>query len=111
MKDEDRVWRKDAVIGAITAAAASKRFSEGFTIAEEYQSSYGEWPDFWFKYSEFLLGLTSDSPDLAHRIFPEIEAALEMCIRLGDTPHISGSVPGRGSFLAEKNLEVLRSMP
>lgn len=108
VKNEDRVWRRISVISALMAAGAAKRFSEGFAIAEEYSPVYHGWPDFWFKYSDFLLGVVSEHPELADGIFPQIEAALTTCLEIGETPQISGSVPGRGSFLAESNLRALK---
>ena len=59
---------------------------------------------------DLLLDLALAEPTRAlDHWLPLAEGAWERCLAIGERPQLEGSVAGRGSHLAQHNLDVIRS--
>ena len=64
-------------------------------------------PDFFFALGDLLLDWATEEPTRAGDLLPMIESAWLRCLQIGESPDLEGSVAGRGSALAARNLAVL----
>ena len=64
-------------------------------------------PDFFFALGDLLLDWATEEPARAGELLPMIESAWLRCLEIGERPDLEGSVTGRGSTLAARNLVVL----
>jgi len=64
-------------------------------------------PDFFFALGDLLLDWATEEPARAGELLPMIESAWLRCLEIGERPDLEGSVAGRGSSLAARNLAVL----
>ena len=64
-------------------------------------------PDFFFALGDLLLDWATEEPARAGELLPMIESAWLRCLDIGERPDLEGSVAGRGSTLAARNLVVL----
>jgi hypothetical protein len=75
---------------------------------ERYANRYDHSPDFHFAAGNAYLDKALRDPgQAAQRWLPLAVQAWQRCLAIGDQPELEGSVQGRGSFLADHNLEVV----
>jgi glycosyltransferase involved in cell wall biosynthesis len=78
-------------------------------LATEEMENWQHSPDFFFVMGNLLLDLAVLQPERAStELLPMIEACWERCLEIGEAPLLEDSVAGRGSYLAEHNLSVVR---
>jgi glycosyltransferase involved in cell wall biosynthesis len=95
MAPQSSTYRHDLVVRSIFAFKKAQFFSDIFTLAANIE--WPQSPDFFFALGDALL-------DYAVNYLPLIEQAWKTCLELGDNNNLSGTVIGRGSFLAAENL-------
>lgn len=103
-------WRHELVVTAITVLTKARRLDEALALADGEMPHWPESPDFFFVLGDLLLDRAMADP--AHAIahwLPLAEGAWQRCLAIGERPELEGSVSGRGSHLAQHNLDVLRS--
>lgn len=103
-------WRHELVLQAITALSKANRLSEALSLAEAEIDAWPESPDFFFVLGDMFLDQALADP--AHAVghwMPLASDAWEQCLAIGERPKLQGSVAGRGSHLAQHNLNVVRS--
>lgn len=85
-----------------------------FEVAMQYANEQAPWwqhsPDFHFALGDLLLDVALAQPERSAQLLPLMEASWMRCLELGESPHLEGSVQGRGSFLAAHNLAVLHDL-
>ncbi|WP_322964356.1 glycosyltransferase family 2 protein [Sphingomonas fuzhouensis] len=103
-------WRHDLVIHAVPFLAKVGRLDDALTLADGEFPNWQDSPDYFFVLGELLLDLAIAEPGRAvDHWLPLAEGAWERCLAIGERPDLEGSVAGRGSHLAQHNLEVIRS--
>jgi len=103
-------WRHELVIGAIQLLARTGRLSDALAIAEAEFNNWPESPDFFFVMGDLLLEHAIADPTSAiDQWLPLASGAWERCLEIGERPTLEGSVAGRGSHLAQRNLDAIRS--
>ena len=106
----DSNWRHEMVVHAIQLFAKAKRLDDALAIAEAEIDNWPQSPDFFFVLGDLLLDQAIANPANAiDHWLPLAGGAWERCLAIGERPDLEGSVAGRGSHLAQHNLDVIRS--
>lgn len=99
--------RHAVVVGALEAYTKAGRIKDAVALLNGEAAQWQHSPDLAFLagdlFFEMLLATPVPAPDLAALV----ETSWRRCLDLGERPDLSGSVHGRGSFLAAQNLGVL----
>jgi len=102
-----RGWWLDLVTRRLFTLKRLQQHALGLALAEAEMSGCGESPDFCFALGDLLLDWAAEQPALAGQLLPMIEQAWRRRLALGERPHLSGAVAGRGSHLAAHNLALV----
>lgn len=106
----DASWRHELVVQAIHILSKAKRLDDALALAEAEFNNWPESPDFFFVLGDLLLDHAIADPARAvDHWLPLASGAWERCLSIGERPNLEGSVTGRGSHLAQHNLDVIRS--
>lgn len=97
-------WRHDLVVRLLFTLKKARRFDAALALARSEQPRWNESPDFFFTLGDLLLDSALAQPGRAAALLPQIEAAWQRAVAIGERPDLPDSVRGRGSFLAAHNL-------
>ena len=100
-------WHHDRLVREIHALKKCHRHAEAVLLAEGSMTTWPDSPDFFFALGDLLLDWATEEPARAGELLPMIESAWLRCLEIGERPDLEGSVAGRGSALAARNLAVL----
>lgn len=100
-------WRHDLVLRSLYALKATGRLENAIHLAEAEMPNWPDSPDFYFMLGDVLLDFAASKPEQAAGILPMIESAWRQCLHIGENPRLEGAVHGRGSHLAQHNLDAL----
>jgi hypothetical protein len=100
-------WRLDLVVRLLYTLKTLGRHADGIAVAERHLAGCGDAPDYHFALGDLLLDWAAEQPALAGRLLPLAADAWQRCLDLGERPGLSGSVAGRGSYLAAHNLALI----
>lgn len=102
---EHHGFRHELVVRTILALKETGQYEAAIQFAESEMQNWEHSPDFFFVLGEVLFDLARQNQgEQFDSLAPMIEAAWLRCIEIGDRPTLSGSVKGRGSFLAAHRL-------
>lgn len=106
----DANWRHELVVTAITVLTKAARLDEALALADREMPHWPESPDFFFVLGDLLLDRAmADPANAIGHWLPLAEGSWQRCLAIGERPELEGSVAGRGSHLAQHNLDVIRS--
>ena len=100
-------WHHDRLVREIHALKKCTQHAAAVQLAESQMATWSESPDFFFALGDLLLDWATEEPARAGELLPMIESAWLRCLEIGERPDLEGSVSGRGSALAARNLAVL----
>ena len=100
-------WHHDRLVREIHALKKCRQHAQGVLLAEGAMTAWSHSPDFFFALGDLLLDWATEEPARAGELLPMIESAWRRCLEIGERPDLEGSVAGRGSSLAARNLIVL----
>jgi len=100
-------WHHDRLVREIHALKKCRRHADAVLLAEAAMPHWPHSPDFFFALGDLLLDWAGEEPARAAELLPMIESAWLRCLEIGERPDLEGSVAGRGSTLAARNLVVL----
>jgi hypothetical protein len=100
-------WHHDRLLREIHALKKCRQHPQAVLLAENAMVTWADSPDFFFALGDLLLDWASEEPARSGELLPMIEAAWLRCLEIGERPDLEGSVAGRGSALAARNLAVL----
>jgi len=100
-------WHHDRLVREMHALKKCGRHADAVLLAEAAMPHWQHSPDFFFALGDLLLDWASLEPVRAAELLPMIESAWLRCLEIGERPELEGSVAGRGSTLAARNLVVL----
>jgi len=108
LADPDAPWRHDLIIRLTHCLGQSGRRIEALRLCESQIAAFPHSPDLFFTLGNLCLDAALDDPAhaLAHWL-PSARAAWQRCLLIGERPDLNGSVAGRGSWLAQHNLDAL----
>ena len=105
----DAGWRHGLVVRYLHCLGQAGRLEEALGLAAAEMAIWADSPDFFFVVGNLALDRALGDPARAiDEWLPLAESAWERCLEIGDRPDLEGSVQGRGSDLAQHNLQVLR---
>jgi len=102
-------WRHDLVLRSLFVLKATGRLDQAVHLAEAEMAHWPDSPDFFFVLGDVLLDFAMAHPEQAGSLVPLIEDAWQRCLLIGENPQLDGAVAGRGSHLAQHNLDALRA--
>lgn len=106
--DATAPWHHDLTIRMLHCLGQSGRRGEAMALVEALIQPFAHSPDFFFTMGNLCLDAALDDPArAAAQWLPAARAAWQRCLALGERPDLSGSVAGRGSWLAQHNLDAL----
>ncbi|MBH1998317.1 MAG: glycosyltransferase family 2 protein [Sphingomonadaceae bacterium] len=106
---DDAAWRHSLLIRHLHCLGQSGGVEEAIDIAQEQLDTWQDSPDFFFVLGNLLMDRAMTDPTHAlDEWLPLAETAWERCLTIGERPDLEGSVEGRGSYLAQHNLDVMR---
>jgi len=100
-------WHHDRLVREMHALKQCKRHADAVLLAEAAMPHWQHSPDFFFALGDLLLDWATEEPARAGELLPMIESSWLRCLEIGERPDLEGSVAGRGSKLAARNLVVL----
>ena len=100
-------WHHDRLVREIHALKKCRQHAQGVLLAEGAMANWSHSPDFFFALGDLLLDWATEEPTRAGELLPMIESAWLRCLEIGERPDLEGSVAGRGTTLAARNLVVL----
>ncbi|MDQ5896030.1 MAG: hypothetical protein RLZZ592_2321 [Pseudomonadota bacterium] len=103
-------WMHDLCVRRLHALKGAGRHAEGIEQAAAQMDLWSDSPDFFFALGDLMLDWATREPQRAGELLPMIEGTWTRCLEIGERPDLDGTVHGRGSDLAQHNLELLRSL-
>ena len=100
-------WHHDRLVREMHALKKCRQHAQAVLLAENSMAAWSHSPDFFFALGDLLLDWATEEPARAGELLPMIESAWLRCLEIGERPDLEGSVAGRGSSLAARNLAVL----
>lgn len=101
-------FRPQLIIRTLHCLGKTARIPDAMALASEALQELSHSPDFQFTLGDLCLDGALAYPHDASQVWlPLAEAAWLRCLEIGECPHHSGAVTGRGSFLAAHNLHVI----
>ncbi len=100
-------WHHDRLVREMHALKKCHRHAEAVLLAQDAMTTWADSPDFFFALGDLLLDWATEKPERAGELLPMIESAWLRCLEIGERPDLEGSVAGRGSVYAARNLAVL----
>lgn len=106
----DANWFHDLLVRFLHCLGQAGRVDEALAIAEAQMPRWHASPDFFFCVGNLALDRAMIDPGgaLDHWL-PLAVSCWERCLEIGESPELEGSVFGRGSYLAQHNLDVVRA--
>lgn len=103
-------WFHELTVRQLHCLGQAGRVDEALAWAEDQMIVLPDSPDFFFTLGNLALDKAMTDP--AHAVghwLPLAVSAWERCLEIGERPELEGSVHGRGSHLAQYNLDVVRA--
>jgi hypothetical protein len=100
-------WHHDRLVREMHALKRCRQHAQAVLLADAAMAAWPDSPDFFFTLGDLLLDWATEEPTRAGELLPMIESAWLRCLEIGERPDLEGSVAGRGSTLAARNLAVL----
>jgi glycosyltransferase involved in cell wall biosynthesis len=103
-------WRHPLLVRHLHCLGEMGEIAEALELAEREMAHWEESPDFFFVLGNLVLDrAVSDPANAVDQWLPIAVSAWERCLVIGERPDLEGSVQGRGSHLAQHNLDVVQS--
>jgi glycosyltransferase involved in cell wall biosynthesis len=103
-------WFHDLLVRRLHSLGQVGQVEAAMDLAGKHMATVQDSPDFFFTLGNLLLDRAmSDPTDAVGRWLPQAVQAWERCLTIGERPDLEGSVRGRGSHLAQHNLDVVKS--
>jgi glycosyltransferase involved in cell wall biosynthesis len=102
-------WRHDLLVRRLHALGQAGEIDTALGLAGEWLEQMPDSPDLFFVTGNLLLDRALSDPAQAVGHWLPLAAGMwESCLAIGERPDLEGSVKGRGSHLAQHNLDVVR---
>lgn len=103
-------WFHDLLVRRLHCLGQAGQTEAALDLAADHMETVPDSPDFFFTLGNLLLDRAmSDPAEAVGQWIPLAVIAWERCLEIGERPDLEGSVTGRGSHLAQHNLDVVRS--
>jgi len=106
----DANWRHALLVRQLHCMSRSGQLSGALALAEQEIGAWQDSPESFFVLGNLLLDQAVAEPGQAlGQWLPLARSAWERCLEIGERPDLEGSVYGRGSHLAQHNLDMMRA--
>ncbi|MEJ5977793.1 glycosyltransferase family 2 protein [Novosphingobium sp. PS1R-30] len=103
-------WFHDLLIRLLHSLGQAGRVDDGLALAQGQMEAMHESPDFYFVVGNLALDRAMlDPADALDHWLPLAVTCWERCLEIGEKPQLEGSVAGRGSHLAQHNIDTVRA--
>lgn len=100
-------FRHDLVVRTMFALKKAAMHEQAIQLAGDEFPHWQDSPDYFFCVADVFLDWAVLHPEQAEKeLLPIVESSWLKCLAIGDQPGLTGSVNGRGSFLAAHNLAI-----
>ncbi len=107
--EPDANWMHELLVRYLHCLSQAGQVEAALELAWSRMEAMPDSPDFFFVLGNLLLDRAMTDPGLAvSHWLPLATAAWERCLEIGERPDLEGSVAGRGSHLAQRNLDAVR---
>lgn len=107
--DRATAWHHDLLVRRLHAMGRAGALAEAIDLAGKEMAAMPDSPDLYFVLGNLLLDRAGGDPARAlEHWLPLAVRAWERCLAIGERPDLEGSVRGRGSHLAQHNLDVVQ---
>lgn len=104
-------WHHDLLVRLLHALGRSGEIDTALELAGEWLERMPDSPDLFFVTGNLLLDQALADPARAVGHWLPLAAGMwESCLAIGERPDLEGSVRGRGSDLARRNLDLVRGL-
>jgi glycosyltransferase involved in cell wall biosynthesis len=101
-------WRHDLTVRYLHSLGRAGQLNEALELAERCQQEFLNSPDFFFVVGNLALDCAlADPAEAIPHWLPLAVSSWEQCLAIGERPDLEGSVEGRGSHLAQHNLDAV----
>jgi tetratricopeptide (TPR) repeat protein len=101
-------YEHSLVVRTIHCLSQAGRIDGALTMIEQWAGRHPHSPDFHFAAGNAYLNKGVSDPTQALQVWlPRAVQSWQRCLEIGDQPELEGSIRGRGSFLAARNLRVV----
>lgn len=102
-------WHHDLLVRHLHATGRAGNLSAALDLAGEWLTRMPHSPDVFFVTGNLLLDRALSDPARAIDHWLPLAAGMwESCLAIGERPDLEGSIKGRGSYLAQHNLDLVR---
>lgn len=105
--DEHSPQQHALAVRHLYSLGKATRYHEAMQHYREASARWTASPDLHFVMADVLLDLGVSHSGRAEAAIPVIRTLLERCLAIGERPDLPGAVAGRGSWAAQKNLDLL----
>lgn len=103
-------WRHDLILRALFALKSTGQVRAAIDLANVEMPLWHDSPDFHFVLADLLLEFATMHPDKGPTLIPLMKKTWLKCLQIGERPDLEGAVHGRGSYLAQYNLDRLSDL-
>ena len=104
-------YEHDLTCRAVSCLSRAGQVDAALQLVREKTALYDNSPDFHFIEGNALLDKAVQDPAQAVATWlPQALAAWQRCLQIGEQPGLDGAIHGRGSFLAQHNIQVVQSL-
>lgn len=108
--DAGASWFHDLLVRFLHVLGQAGRTDEALALANGQMQAWSHSPDFFFVVGNLALDRAIADPAQAlDDWLPLAVTCWDRCLEIGEQPELEGSVQGRGSHLAQHNLDLVRS--
>lgn len=100
-------WRHALVVRTLDALIAARAHREALELFEAERSTWRDSPDLFFSAGNLFLDVALARPLESRHLLAVAADCWRHCLAIGERPELGGSVIGRGSHLAQHNLDVV----
>ena len=101
-------YSHDLTVRTLHCMGQAGLLTEAIALAQDWMPDWLHSPDFFFVLGNLWLDWAIQNPASALKTgVPMARLAWEQCLVIGEQPELDGSVRGRGSFLAQRNLQAI----
>lgn len=100
-------WRHVFIVQYAHCLTSIDRSFDALSVLTDFSHEYDGSSDFHFVAGNVLVDLAAANPAMAPELLPRAVAEFRRCLDIGEGATLAGHVTGRGSYLAEMNLEVV----
>ena len=99
-------WRHDLIMRTLACLTRTGEIDKAMLFAADEMAHWQHSADYHYLLGDILFEQFQRQPNQGADLLPMIEHSFNMALKIGDKPDLSGTMTGRGSFMAAEKLWV-----